>query len=156
MPGEPDDDIADPDPGRCGRRAREQSHHYRAFADSEPARGCDRLHLDAQERLEAPAGASGAKTRKESLDAGDGNREPDVLRGRVPSGRRGRGSVHADDLTAGVDEGPAGVARVDGRLSLQEALQRLRAGTVLAACLDGPSCGRDDPFGDRRRALRQR
>src|SRR6185503_10380279 len=56
------------------------------------------------------------------------------------------GGVHGHDLTVGVEQGPTGVARVDGRVGLDEVVE----GDVLG--LDAPIGGRDDPLGHARRA----
>ena len=67
----------------------------------------------------------------------DRDREADARRAHLEVAVDGGGGVHADHLPVGVDERPAGVARFDRRVDLNEAVQRLEAAAGIAPGGDG-------------------
>ena len=73
--------------------------------------------------------------RQELLGGVDGNGKTDTL----PAGRDG--GVDADHLTVEIEERPAGVARIDEGIALDE--------VVVGARTDGTFLGRDQPVGHR-------
>ena len=62
---------------------------------------------------------------EQRLDRVDGDGEPDVLGRCIATAALGHRGVHADDLGVGVDERPAGVARVDRGVRLEQPGQML-------------------------------
>ena len=86
-PANADYDVTSADPRQSGRGAWEHAHHQRAACRGKPPAGAlrrrDRDHFDTQEGLGRPDSASLAESGDQRPDAGDRDRESDVLGRRV-------------------------------------------------------------------------
>src|SRR5207302_7523271 len=131
-------------PGLVRGRAADHRRDVGAVARDRVATG-QRLDLllQAHAKEGVPGLAAGDQVVGEALDEQAGYRKPDV--GRVPVG----GRVHADDVAIGVGQRATAVARVDGRVGLEDIRQAL-AGTGHAAAGGDVAVERgDDPAGHR-------